>query len=146
MSSPSASKIVTVQFTRLEIKYDEDPGFIAGAGEIYMRYWINNGNVNVVQGTLPGVQPNGEPLTWELGDGDATNDLGGPHARFVTNTSQITVQVQVWDDDDTLTLADDQLSSDLNATFLQGDNYGAGQQAWDTNDYRLFYVITSVDA
>ena len=145
MSTPSASKKVTVQFTRLAIKDDQD-GWPDGAGDIYMRYWINNGDVNVVQGTLPGVQPDGEPLYWELNDGDATNDLGGPHARFVTNTSRITVQVQVWDADDFLSGDNDHLDKDLNATFLQSDNYGAGQHDWNTDDYRLTFVITSVDA
>lgn len=145
MPSPSASKIVTVQFTSLKIKHDQD-GWLEGAGEIYMRYWINNGDVNVVQSTLPGVQPNGEPLYWELDDNESTNDLGGPHARFMTNTSRITVQVQVWDEDDFFTGDNDRLASDLNATYYSDADYGAGEHVWDTGDYRLTYVITSVDA
>lgn len=145
MPPPPNFKEVTVQFTRLEVKDDQD-GFFDGDGEIYFRYRILNGDVPVFEGTLPGVMPNGQPLTWSLGDGDATNDLGaGPHARFSTNTSSISIQVQVFEDDDFLTGDIDHLNGDLAVAFNRTENYGAGPHVHDTNDYKLFYTVTAVD-
>lgn len=144
-STSNTSKWVTVQFNKLKILHDQD-GWFAGAGEIYMQYTISNGDTPVASGVLPGTQPNGEPNTWSINDGESVTNLGGPHARFLTNTSGIRIDVQVWEDDGFLTFNDDHLANYLGVYYSRSSNYGAGNRTFYAPDYELSYTITSVDA
>ncbi len=110
------------------------------------RYEISNGDTHVAKGILPGEQPNGEPTTRSVSDGEAVTGLGGPHARFLTNTSGINIDVQVWEDDGLLTFNDDHLTKDMEQYFARADNYGAGNRTFKAQDYELTYTITAVDA
>jgi len=133
-----------VQFTKLEIIHDQD-GWFDGAGKIFVSYKILNGNVLISHDTLPNMAPGDTPATVPLNDGQAWDDLKGPHTRFDTNAPQITVQASVFDEGSFFTEHDDKLRHDLDRTFYRNSNYGAGTHVHDTDDYRLHYTITTVD-
>jgi hypothetical protein len=126
---------LSVLLDMLHIKDDGD-GFLAGSGDIYVRYTVSNGS-----DTFSGRWPTGG--TVGIGDGE-TREVGmlagaipepGPGG-------SLTIHIEVWDEDGWFTFGDDRLGED---TFNLDAAGGFGNtnvvHVEDHDNYRLTYSV-----
>lgn len=121
-------KDVTVRLERLHIKHDGDR---FGAGEIFVRFAVNDGE-SFFEGQIP------EEGAWKLNDGDV-RALDGPSVTFEETVRDIHLVLEVFDQDMT---GDEALGE--KAGFLVhrfAERYRTGTHVHTTDDYELTYSV-----